>query len=85
MFFLVNSQSNSTSRDAMTVAPYSCTAKNENSIEFFSGIALAMSVLLCLFLSSINAIIIITGIIILSIRIILCIRNYKEKAVKNLA
>ncbi len=84
MFFTTKSQSNSTSRDAMTVAPCSCTAKNETDIEFFSGIALAMSVLLCLVLSLINAISIIIGIIILSIRLILCNRIYKEKAVKSL-
>ena len=84
MFFTTKSQSNSTSRDAMTVAPCSCTAKNETDVEYFSGIALAMSVLLCLVLSLIDALSII-GIILLSLRLTLCNGIYKEKAVKSLA
>ncbi len=83
MFFSSKSQSNSSSRDAMTVAPCSCTAGNETNIEYFSGIAIAMSVLLCLVLSLINAISIIIGIIILNI-LLIYVKWMKEKAVCNL-
>lgn len=79
MMAMRNSQFNTSSKDAMTVAPCSCTA----NIEYLSGIALAMSVLLCLVLSLINAINLIFGIILLSVLLIFkkCI---EEKADCNL-
>lgn len=81
MLFATKTQSNSTSKDAMTVAPCSCTAENETDVDFFSGIALAMSVLLCIVLSLIGTINIASGIIILSILLIVSSKAYKEKAV----
>ena len=79
------SQFNSTSRDAMTVAPYSCTANNGANIISITDIAMAMSFLLCLVLSIIGLISGISIIIILSIIILICGRQFGEKAVDNLA
>lgn len=70
MFSACKSQSNSTSKDAMTVAPYSRTAKKETGVDFFSGIALAMSVLLCPVISLIDGIR--YAINILNIRLTVC-------------
>ncbi len=83
MFFSVKSQTNSTSKDAMTVAPCSCTAENRTNSEYFSGIALAMSVLLYIVISVVIATNIILSITILSILLIMCNKFCKEKAVSD--
>ncbi len=64
---VVKSNFNTSSEDAKTFAPCSCAAETMNN-SVFSGIALAMSVLLCLCLVNVLSIYgIITGIIILNI------------------
>lgn len=68
MTFVKFSQfNNSSKRDANTVAPRSCSAKNEMNIVNFTDIALAVSVFLCLIFSIINIISIISIICVLSI------------------
>jgi len=63
----------STSEDAMNFAPCFCSASNYANSIFFSGIALAMSILFCLYaLSLINIIsIIITLPIIINVLLLL--------------
>ena len=76
MSYLMNKFNNS-SKDAKTFAPSSCAAETEQNNSFFSDIALAMSVLLCLILVNVLSIYgIIIGIIILNI----IIKNKFEKA-----
>ena len=76
MSYLMNKFNNS-SKDAKTFAPSSCAAKTEQNNSFFSDIAFAMSVLLCLLLVNVLDIFgIIIGIIILN----LLTKNKFEKA-----
>ncbi len=64
----VMSKFNTSSEDAKTFAPCSCAAETKMDNSIFTGIALAMSVLLCLVLINVLSIYgIIIGIIILNI------------------
>ena len=80
MTFVKFSQfNNSSKRDANTVAPRSCSAKNEMNIVNFTDIALAVSVFLCLIFSIINIISIICVLCILALGIILLNKMFEKR------
>ena len=80
MTFVKFSQfNNSSKRDANTVAPRSCSAKNEMNIVNFTDIALAVSVFLCLIFSIINIISIICVLSILALGIILLNKMFEKR------
>ena len=80
MTFVKFSQfNNSSKRDANTVAPRSCSAKNEMNIVNFTDIALAVSVFLCLIFSIINIISIICVLSILAPGIILLNKMFEKR------
>ena len=71
MMFTRFTQSNNSSKDANTFAPSTCPAKNEVNSVFFTDIALAVSVLLCLFIGIINIISLICVLSILALSIMI--------------
>ena len=71
MMFSRFSKSNNTSKDANTFAPSNCSAKNEVNSVNFTDIAVAVSVLLCLFIGIFNIISLIIVLSILALNIIL--------------
>ena len=71
MMFTRFTQSNNSSKDANTFAPSTCSAKNEVNNVNFTDIALAVSVLLCLFIGFINIICLICVLSILALGIII--------------
>ena len=77
MTFVKFSQfNNSSKRDANTVAPRSCSAKNEMNIVNFTDIALAVSVFLCLIFNIISIIYVLS---ILALGIILLNKMFEKR------
>ena len=77
MTFVKFSQfNNSSKRDANTVAPRSCSAKNEMNIVNFTDIALAVSVFLCLIFNIISIICVLS---ILALGIILLNKMFEKR------
>ena len=77
MTFVKFSQFNNSSKiDANTVAPRSCSAKNEMNIVNFTDIALAVSVFLCLIFNIISIIYVLS---ILALGIILLNKMFEKR------